>query len=545
MRVQLHLAVALVATASIILPGFAAAAQCGNDQRFASSVRDAQLHSLVGLAVAADPNGSDQLVDREGRKLRFIGNAFLIERLPVGTTHRTAFFATARHNLAEICGGTQDGKDAEFRIVNRDASGTVRSVPAVSLSGATCAAIATEAAYAGAAESEVVYMPDVGVVVVDDLAGADWKPMLLGTSDNVGLSTGAETLQADLTPWSGQRNGLPNRSPHRDEIPNSELLRAVLGNFPGGTSGSPYVGDSGGRPVVLGIVTNSIPTQGIPMVGVNVTYTAPMIKAWIEKSWSNLQGNAFSLIFLSSSLVDRFEAGPYGEAISAAFSQAAKENYLPPVSSRDTLVEWARSSQIALLAISRQCQAGDEEANRFALKVMFCGRLALASSQSQCLFDTERYQDEMGPRIAAEVQKASAPQARQLANVARETLSGSLQRADAGTAGLAANVLAATVDKAAPDSGVVRSKLLFDLALAENAAGETSEAYLLRLEEAISADASNVLAVRAYVDAAANSALPEAAKKALRLIPVLQKNGNLSPTATTRTRELLSAVSRQ
>lgn len=545
MRTLVHLAVALVATASITSQSLASAAPCGDDVRYASTVKDAQLHSLVGLAIAARPEELNSLIDGGGRKFSFIGNAFLIDRLPFGVARRTAFFATARHNLAEICASAHDGNAAEFWIVYRDASG-VRSKSAESLSASACSAVEAEAARAGATESEVVYMPDVGIVVVDDLPGADWKPMLLGTSDNVGFSTGAETLQADLSPWSGQRNGLPNRSPHRDEIPNSEKLRAVLGNFPGGASGSPYIGDSGGgRPIVLGIVTNSIPTNGLPMVGPNVSYTAPMMKAWIEKSWANLQGNAFSLIFLSDSLIDRFEAGPYGEAISSAFTQAGKEDYLPPVSSRDMLVDLARNSQIALLAIRQQCEAGDEETNRFALKVLFCGRLALASSQSQCLFDTERYQDEMAPRIAEESRRATVPQARQLANVARQTLSGSLGKSDAGTAGLAANVLAATVDKAAPQSGVVRSKILFDLALAEKAAGGTSEAYLLRLDEAVSADASNIQAARAYVDAAAKSASPDAAAKGLRLIADLQKNGNLSAPQATRTREMLVAVSPQ
>src|SRR5206468_4027315 len=113
-----------------------------------------------------------------------------------------------------------------------------------------------------------------------------------------------------------------------NDIPTSDELRAIPGNFPPGSSGSPYIGSANGHPVVLGVVTNSLPTQGLPMVGGGIVYSAAMLKTWVEKSWSTLQGNAFSLVFLTDSLVSRFDASTYVTQVSSLFDRVAQKNYL-------------------------------------------------------------------------------------------------------------------------------------------------------------------------------------------------------------------------
>lgn len=535
--------VAAATSSALLTSSMSAAANCGNDPRYAGSMSDAHGRSLVALAIDAPAGEAGTFSDKNGRTLRFIGNAFLIERSAVGSFgNRSAFFATARHNLAEVCANSITQALRSLRIVFRDDKAVIDSVVALPPDEATCAAIAAEAALAMSSQTDVIYMPDVDVVVVNDLPGGRWRPLLLGAVDGDVTGSGVESLSGNLNPTSGPRLGLPNLAPEDGGIPESDEIRAILGNFPGGSSGSPYLGIRNGQPVVLGILTNSMTTKGLPMIRGGVVYSADMLKSWIEKSWPTLQGNAFSLVFLSDSLLERFDPRPFAVRIDEIFSKAQQANYIARTE-RDDLAELAGSNQVFAIAVRRKCEADDADGLKLGLKLIFCGQVASISRSSQCIFDADRYQDMMTTKIATALQSVSASQARQLTDAARRSLLNEKSLGNVASARIAATVLAATLEKAAPIADAFRSDVLYDLALAERASGSPDPAYLSRLYSSISADSSNLRAKKEYVTTASKGTSAEAAVQGISMIPELIESGAIGNVAAQNTRSILYSIS--
>ncbi len=545
MRQRSRLASAILAAATCLQPLTAGA--CGDGNRNVVDTMD-DLRSMSLFAVAAETDdGSDVARDAAGRPLQFIGNAFLIEKVEE-RLDAIAFFATARHNVTAACKRVAEGEAPRIRLVTM-----ARGSYAVdNISAARCAELRATAAHAGAVD--VLHVPDVEILRAHLPAGVG-KPVMVGSqSAGVAAANGTvEQMSKSFLPLSKASVGLPVtpwQNPKHREFNN---LLAIDGSNLAGASGSPFVVFDGRKPVVLGIVTHSIPPTGTMLRVGDEIYDAEQTQRLIVLQFPALVAQSYSLVFKPESLLETYDQVPVDDRLSSRFSSARAQAFGDPVRLADDLAgQIAKSGLSAAIYIRRQCEQRPESFEDRVALAFFCMEVIRRSVDSQCFVGSASYAAQITDWMRRLPDKSVPHIATAAANIRivndARTLIGQIAQDDGATeiAGVVKDVLSVAIDALA-ETGVQRSqewksKVLFDLALAERKAGNDDDVYLSRLRDAIDTDPSNINARKAFVDATVQAGSSENAERSIALLSGLRAERAIPALEADRTLTLLRQI---
>lgn len=520
----------------------AIAAPCGTqNSRVARNIGEARSKSMFAFGYVPAEGTAGNFKDKAGTPLQFVGNAFLIDVVEEGKNDR-GYFATAKHNLLAACQSVADGSSPNVRLV------ALSGAPVIidGLDASRCAPILET--YKNAGVQDVVFDPDLAIVS-GILPPGGWRPLLIGT-DGVSAPTGTvEHMDQRLTPLPAWAVGAPTPPVQKAEFANFRWLYAVAGNNPAGASGSAYVSTvDGTRPIVLGVLTNSIPPTGARLVNKNYTLTADETSILIGKMYPGLLASSYSLLASLDVVGGEYDLRSTAGNVATLFDDAAADEF------RDSemalrLNQKISSGTFAALAYMRQKCEDISPDNISIMRYQFCRLVLDDTSNTQCYFDMTAYGQKYYDVILDAAKNSQFPEqgaAIKAANDARRILKQAGPSPDAATAGTVAAVLQAARDHPREGATLVNprwdSAVIFDQAKAERASSGEDQAYLERLKEALAADPNNKHAMRAFVDATARSKLPAFVPDATRYLETLRKSGDFPVNIGSETAAALARV---
>jgi hypothetical protein len=521
-------------------PLVTAADGCGTQNAgVAKSIEDAWQNSMFAFtyedAAAEPPN---RIMGTDGIALQFVGNAFLIDDVDDGHT-QTGYIATAKHNLLIACQNAAPGDGAKVRMVA--ASGI--SFPIVGPSKAECADLM--AIYAKADAKDVIFDPDFAVVKAILPADNGWKPLLVGTAGSTGSNGEIDHLDASLALQPASVVALPTPAVQRPEYASYTWLRAIAGNNVPGISGSPYVTTTGGqRPVALGMLTNSIPPGGAPLVGARHTWSKTEVANMVSNMQADLAAKSFSLIATFDALPSEYGIQAVNPEVRTLFEQAESDSF-QNMSRADRLRKKLAASGLSSLAyIKSRCTELGTNDKPNVYKLTFCTGALSHLDDFECFYLPDEF-----TRYVANIVRRPQTQFSDLfgkpaaaVKVANE-LRPLVATAGQPTAATATILLQSIFDQ--PHQGILVSErwdsaAIFDLALAEKKANGDSDsaAYLARLKQALDLNPKNKLAKKAFVDSAVRLGArgdTSHLSDAVKYVSELQRNNAIEPAEASRT----------
>ena len=324
----------------------------GNNSAVVMSVPDARRMSMFALAYDSTVASPPTFTDRDHHPLTFVGNAFLIDVVDDGMS-QIGYFVTAKHNVAAACEGAHDTNSLPtVRVVASNRT----SVAVVGPSAAQCAKLAKLSQAAGA--QPIVFNPDFAVLSGTLPDGGDWKPILVGSDRTPATTSNVEHLDETLSPQESGAGNLPTPAVE-PQYAKYSWLRVINGHTANGDSGSPYVSTlEKGRPVVLGAVTNNIPSAGVAVESDdNSLLTTQEVQNLFLNMYPGVSISGHSLVSTFDVLADEYDSSKAGAGLAVLFGQAQQKGFLDQSYALRMYKVLASSGVSTIVYLRRQCEA--------------------------------------------------------------------------------------------------------------------------------------------------------------------------------------------